>query len=676
MTTSVTFAPVRHYSVSSFSANPQTSVVGDFNKDGYLDLAYIYTTEIDDSDSGGILDPEIVDDALPTVVDGPVPTVNELLVRFGNSSGGFGSAKSYSVGESISASNSATNYVSYSPNNVAVGDFNSDGYLDLVTVNKSNISVLLNNQSAGFSSAITFNVQTNSVKVGDFDADGYDDILIDDSQKAAILFNNQSAIFGSSINPTLVDKDSASGYFDGDGSLDVAKPADDGNFIQVTFSGSSSTEPVPYTVGTRPTEVAVGDFNSDGILDLVSANSNSTKVSVLLGDGSGDFGTAFDFNLGSSSSGSFGQLTVGDFNGDGKDDISRENADGTISVLLNNTLGYLTHSNNDDIFQLGGSEFTKVKIKIQIKGRSSTLLNELGVFNVDDNEGKIDGVAPGEAGYQEKALARAKTIFSVLNNNPAGFAPDDLSRILEYDGGTQLRFYLKSQGNIIFSDSTTQEISSLSEGSFSIGWKDGSRSNSLFDDLQISIQETDEDLPIGIGLQGKSEGEAIDLRNFSSDSLIAGTFSVYREASYNNYVGFYKVVDESGGIDTNGDGTADVLVGDAGYLQAAINQRVTGIGLSVGNQGTSTSQANLTGGGIYVPFLVVNGGIDALLDSNTSNDPTVFFTFLGANSDKSQHVRLLGDNTFGFEDLVGGDNDFNDVIVKIGLTVTAQNTPA
>jgi hypothetical protein len=34
------------------------------------------------------------------------------------------------------------------------------------------------------------------------------------------------------------------------------------------------------------------------------------------------------------------------------------------------------------------------------------------------------------------------------------------------------------------------------------------------------------------------------------------------------------------------------------------------------------------------------------------------------------HIRLLGNNTFGFEDLAGGgDNDFNDVIIQAKLTV-------
>ncbi len=48
----------------------------------------------------------------------------------------------------------------------------------------------------------------------------------------------------------------------------------------------------------------------------------------------------------------------------------------------------------------------------------------------------------------------------------------------------------------------------------------------------------------------------------------------------------------------------------------------------------------------------------------------VFFPFLGANSDGADHVMMLGDNLFGFEDLPGGgDRDFNDIIVKVDFSV-------
>ena len=43
----------------------------------------------------------------------------------------------------------------------------------------------------------------------------------------------------------------------------------------------------PFTVGSQPNTVAVGDFNSAGIPDLVTSNGGSNDVSVLLGNGSG-----------------------------------------------------------------------------------------------------------------------------------------------------------------------------------------------------------------------------------------------------------------------------------------------------------------------------------------------------------------------------------------------------
>ncbi|MEQ8959195.1 MAG: DUF4114 domain-containing protein, partial [Coleofasciculus sp. C2-GNP5-27] len=47
-----------------------------------------------------------------------------------------------------------------------------------------------------------------------------------------------------------------------------------------------------------------------------------------------------------------------------------------------------------------------------------------------------------------------------------------------------------------------------------------------------------------------------------------------------------------------------------------------------------------------------------------------YFAHLGANPDKVDHIRLLGDNTFGFEDLHGGgDQDFNDFTFQVDLTV-------
>ncbi|MBD2457136.1 esterase-like activity of phytase family protein [Nostoc sp. FACHB-87] len=331
----------------------------------------------------------------------------------------------------------------------------------------------------------------------------------------------------------------------------------------------------------------------------------------------------------------------------------------------------------DDVFQITGNN--QSQLKVTLSGRNSSQVNELGVFTVDDAAGTIDGVAPGSAEYTVKALARARVIFSAIANNPNGFHPASLSRLLEFSSSSHLRFYLVSNAstdllntgsistsNIIFSSSTSQQITNLGAEDFTLAWQNTSSSN--FQDLVVRIQAVDESLPLGTSLQGQSQGEVIDLRDITAN--VRADFTVNREAAFDNFVGFYRVANANGGIDTNSDGIADILPGQAGYIQAAIQNRVAGIDLTVNNQGTATYTGTLSGGAIFAPFIIIDGRPDALLDSNTSNDPAVYFPYLGANTDGFDHIRLLGDNTFGFEDLPnGGDQDFNDVIVKVNFSI-------
>ena len=319
-------------------------------------------------------------------------------------------------------------------------------------------------------------------------------------------------------------------------------------------------------------------------------------------------------------------------------------------------------------------------LEFTLTGSNSDGVNEIGVFTVDDASGTIDGIATGEQGYTEKALARGQVIFSTLTNSPPGFDVKAIKRLLSFNANKNLRFYLVKDGstdsvlnkttpieNVLFPDPSNLKITDLGSNSFSLEWEDGSGDPNGFEDLRVNIRVTDQAIPLGTNLQSQPQGESLDLRNITGD--VKADFTVYREANYNNFVGFYQVTGENGGIDTNGDGQADILPGEAGYIQAAINKRISDINLSVNDGGTATSSATLPSGSIVVPFLIVNGTPDALLDSNSNNDPDIYFTFLGANSDGVDHVRMLGDNTFGFEDMRGGgDKDFNDIIVKVNLT--------
>jgi hypothetical protein len=108
----------------------------------------------------------------------------------------------------------------------------------------------------------------------------------------------------------------------------------------------------------------------------------------------------------------------------------------------------------------------------------------------------------------------------------------------------------------------------------------------------------------------------------------------------------------------NGDGTADLNPGDAGYTAAAVANRVSGLDLTTAAGEVSTFSAELMGGALYAPFLIANGRPE---DSATRR---VFFAFSEANLGGLEQVR--GNNTtFGFEDVAfGGDRDFDDLVVQ------------
>ena len=94
--------------------------------------------------------------------------------------------------------------------------------------------------------------------------------------------------------------------------------------------------------GSEPHFVAVGDFNNDGIPDIVSANYGSNTVSILLGVGNGTFQSAQNFTAGSYPI----SVAVGDFNGDGNLDVAVANngnnlPGGNLAILFGNGNGTL-----------------------------------------------------------------------------------------------------------------------------------------------------------------------------------------------------------------------------------------------------------------------------------------------------------------------------------------------
>ena len=94
--------------------------------------------------------------------------------------------------------------------------------------------------------------------------------------------------------------------------------------------------PTHFATGAEGTAVLIGDLNGDGNPDLATPTSNHgiPKVFVLLGDGSGGFGTPTGFATGPHPSG----IAAGDLNEDGQPDLAVSHESG-VSVLDGNGAG-------------------------------------------------------------------------------------------------------------------------------------------------------------------------------------------------------------------------------------------------------------------------------------------------------------------------------------------------
>ncbi|MEO1619945.1 MAG: DUF4114 domain-containing protein [Cyanobacteria bacterium J06632_3] len=318
-------------------------------------------------------------------------------------------------------------------------------------------------------------------------------------------------------------------------------------------------------------------------------------------------------------------------------------------------------------------------VSVSVEQATQNAVYEIVVAETDE-DGGIDGVLPGEAGYLDALIAAS---WSVLSTLEAGTFDDlDGTRSLMLASDSYYQFAVIKDGTLdsllengvgsvqlgapLTSDAEgliggILQATSIAHGEVQLGFD--LSDNGVFDDIVLTAIFGDGGSTLGAGLQGGQESELLDLREVSGS--VAAEFTVYREADFDNVIGFFAIENEQGQVR----GLDDQLIspGEAGYIQAAIARRLS-VELTSENGQVSTYSAQVDGGQLLSTFIVSNGSIADLLDDDAGNDPAVYFTHLGANADGSDHVRLLGDNIFGFEDMAGGgDQDFDDVVIKTVL---------
>lgn len=275
-------------SARSAGDSPITAAWGDFNKDGYGDIA--------------------------------VTTPTGFNILFGSSTGAFTGSKFTSFQTPFAALRSGLE--------IAPGDFDQDGNLDLAVSASNGVDIYWGGGDGTFPTVSSFASDDYTLIATDINADGRLDLVTSSFNRTSILYNLGGRGFRGAPNTHSPNANGiVAGDFNRDGYLDVAvvrtpSCAAPCNGVVTVLPGKGAyfNGGPSYTIGMHGSAIAAGDLDGDGILDLVVTNAtagDNADVSILLGTSTGGFGPARNLKLGSLSNDAF----LADVNGDGKLDL-------------------------------------------------------------------------------------------------------------------------------------------------------------------------------------------------------------------------------------------------------------------------------------------------------------------------------------------------------------------
>jgi hypothetical protein len=321
-------------------ADPVGIVAGDFNGDGRLDLAIAdfgsddVTVLLGKGDGAFLPGPVIQLDGKPSaIVAGDFDGTgnldlavalefnaggqdNQVEILPGDGHGNFGAAVPFTVG--------------YEPVALVAGDFTGDGKLDLAVADYTDQTVALLLGAGGTFADGSFAFEPasflsmpigpsgapignpNTLVAGDFTGDGRLDLAVGiqnamyDNIGLAVFINDPEIIGGEivpfpdppvtyNLNGSV--KSLVTGEFTGDGHLDLAAA----NFYTTSYAQATGVtvllgtgtgafgSPIPVSLSDHTDAITVGAFTGDGNLDIVAAGKYTDQVITILGDGQGDF---------------------------------------------------------------------------------------------------------------------------------------------------------------------------------------------------------------------------------------------------------------------------------------------------------------------------------------------------------------------------------------------------
>ncbi|NND70727.1 MAG: T9SS type A sorting domain-containing protein [Rhodothermales bacterium] len=340
---------------------------GDLDSDGSVDLIVPNERTNDirifkNNGAGAFVDPTVV----VSLIDGSAPSTNEgadfnrdgrmdfavgnstgnlVSVFTGDGTGGFSKQDTYATGLGVRG--------------LCTGDFNGDGWEDIVTANRAvgKVYLLMNSGDGTFEDAVQLEPGgsgESGCAVADYSGDGIEDLFIGNlsSQTLTVMRGDGNGGF-LTVNTIDVNGDPwmlAAGDLNGDGIPDIVSANSSGQNVSVTLmqEDGQSLSHIEYFSGSFQLAVDLGDFDGDGDLDVVTSNFSSRDFTFWENKGDGILDIYETF----STTGAGSCMILHDRDGDGDLDATGIDELSDELIFFENQVGVTGVEPRDDVFRI------------------------------------------------------------------------------------------------------------------------------------------------------------------------------------------------------------------------------------------------------------------------------------------------------------------------------------